>query len=162
MDLVDVEDLELTTGRCEADRFAQIADLLDAIVRGTVDFKHVKRAAFGDFHADRFVRVEIRFRAAGAVERFGENAGGGCLAGAAWTDEQVGVCQPLLQDGVAQRADDMVLTEDVVEGFGAVFAGEDLVTHGGDHRDVGSFVMAGFSRDGKLSESSVKSLAERD
>jgi hypothetical protein len=43
----------------------------------------------------------------------------------------------------------VVLSEDVVEGFGAVFAGEDLITHGGECRDGGGFVMAEFGENGK-------------
>ena len=54
--------------------------------------------------------------------------------------------ESLLGDRIAQCADDVILTEDVVEGFGTVFAGEDLVTHEGECRDAGGFVMAEFSR----------------
>jgi hypothetical protein len=38
----------------------------------------------------------------------------------------------------------MILAKDVVERLGAVFAGEDLVAHGGDCRDAGRFVIAQF------------------
>jgi hypothetical protein len=38
----------------------------------------------------------------------------------------------------------VVLSEDVVEGFGSVFAGEDLITHSGECRDGGGFVMTEF------------------
>jgi hypothetical protein len=58
--------------------------------------------------------------------------------------------QPLLRDGVAKGPYDVVLSEDVVEGFGSVFAGEDLITHGGECRDGGGFVMAEFSGIGKI------------
>ena len=37
--------------------------------------------------------------------------------------------EPVLGDGIAQGADHMVLTEDVIEGLRAVFAGEDLIIH---------------------------------
>ena len=37
--------------------------------------------------------------------------------------------QPILRDGVAERAHDVILTEDIGEGLRAVFSGEDLVTH---------------------------------
>ena len=87
VDLVDVEDLELAAGGGEADGFAQIADLFDAVVRGTVDFQNVERAAFGDFDADVLVGIKVGFRAVGAIERLGQNAGGGGLAGAPWADE---------------------------------------------------------------------------
>ncbi len=40
--------------------------------------------------------------------------------------------EAVLFDGVAEGADDVILAEDVIEGFGAVFSGEDLVAHGGD------------------------------
>jgi len=37
--------------------------------------------------------------------------------------------QPLLGDGIAQRAYDVILTENVCEGLRAIFAGKNLVTH---------------------------------
>ena len=150
MNLVDVENLEVPAGRGEAHGLAEVADLFDAVVRGTVDFQHVERAALGDFNADVLVGVEVGFGAAGAVERLGENAGGGGFSGAAGADEKVGVGQPFLGDGVAKGPYDMVLSEDVVEGFGSIFAGEDLITHGGECRDGGGFVMAEFSGIGKM------------
>lgn len=144
VDLVDVVDFELAAGGGEADGFTEIADLFDAVVGGTVDFEHIERAAFGDFDADVFLGVELGFRAIGAIQGFGENAGGGGFAGATRADEEVGVGEALLGDRIAQRADDMILTEDVVEGFGTVFSGEDLVTHEGECREDGGFVMAEF------------------
>ena len=75
------------------------------------------------------VGVEIDLRAAGAVERLGEDAGGGGLAGAARPDEEIGVGEAVLRDGIAQRPHDVVLSEDVVERLRAVLAGEDLVAH---------------------------------
>lgn len=41
------------------------------------------------------------------------------------------MCQSFLGDGIAQGSDDVILTEDVIEGFGSVFTGEDLIAHGG-------------------------------
>ena len=152
VDLVDVENLELPAGGGEAHGLAQVADLLDAVVRGTVDFEHVERATFGNLDADVLLGVEVGFRAVGAVERLGENPRGGGLPGAPRADEKIGVGQPFLGDGVAKGPDDVVLSEDVVEGFGSVFAGEDLITHGGECRDGGGFVMAEFSGIGKMLE----------
>jgi hypothetical protein len=37
--------------------------------------------------------------------------------------------QPLLGDGIAQRPDHVILSEDVFESLGAIFAGKNLVTH---------------------------------
>lgn len=54
------------------------------------------------------------------------------------------MCEPLLFDGVAKGPNDVILSEDIVEGSGSVFAGEDLITHEGECRDVSGFVMAEF------------------
>ena len=151
MYLVDVVDLELAAGRGEADRLAQVAHLLDAVVSRAVDLEHIERAALGDFDADVLVGIEVDARATGAVEGLGEDAGGGGFAGAAWPDEQVGVGQPFLGDGVAQRAHDMILAKHVGEGFWAVFAGEDLIAHTRECRDAGGFVMIGFRGNRKIS-----------
>jgi hypothetical protein len=50
--------------------------------------------------------------------------------------------EAVLFDGVAKGADDVVLSEEVGEGAGAVFAGEDLITHGRKDR-VGMRVCQG-------------------
>ena len=52
--------------------------------------------------------------------------------------------EAILGNRIAQGADDVVLTEDVVESFGSVFSGEDLVAHGRECRDGGAFVIAEF------------------
>ncbi len=38
--------------------------------------------------------------------------------------------QAVLLNGIAQGADDMILTQDIVEGQGTVFSGKDLIAHG--------------------------------
>ena len=48
-----------------------------------------------------------------AVEAFGEDAGDGGFAGAARADEQVGVGDPVLLDGVGQGLRDMLLPHHV-------------------------------------------------
>jgi hypothetical protein len=60
------------------------------------------------------------------------------------------VGEAFLRDGIAQRAHDVVLPEDIVKGFGPVFPCEDLVAHTGECRDLRRFVMAGFSQGGNL------------
>jgi hypothetical protein len=63
-----------------------------------------------------------------------------------------------LGDGVAKCPHDVVLSEDVVEGFGAVFAGEDLITHGDECMDDGGFVMAEFSGIAKILNGRTKKV----
>ena len=72
------------------------------------------------------------------------NPCGGGFAGAARADEEVSVGKALLLNGIAEGPDDVVLSKDVVEGFGTVFAGEDLITHKPECRGLGGFVMAEF------------------
>jgi hypothetical protein len=39
--------------------------------------------------------------------------------------------EAILFDRIAQRADDMVLSQDVIKRFGAIFSGKNLVAHEG-------------------------------
>ena len=130
MDLIDVVDAELAHGGGVVDSLAEGTDVVDRVVGSAVDFSDVEAAAFGDFLTDGLVGVEVGFGSALAVQGFGKDAGGGRFSRAARPDEKIGVGEPVLGDGVAQGADDVVLTEDVVKSLGAVFAGEDLVVHG--------------------------------
>jgi len=130
VDLVDVVDFEFSLGWGVAGGFLEFADVIDAGVGGAVHFDDVDGAAFGDFAADGVVRVEADTGTVWAVESFGEDAGGGGFSGAAWPDEEVGVSEAVLMDGVFEGLDNGILSEDVIEGFGAVFSGEDLVAHG--------------------------------
>ena len=65
-----------------------------------------------------------------AVERLGQDAGGGRLAGAPGPGEQVGVALGLLVHGVAQGRGDVVLAADLVEATGSVPPVQGLVGHG--------------------------------
>ena len=59
-----------------------------------------------------------------AVERLGQDLGHRRLAGSARAGEQVGVRDPVELDRVSQRADDVLLTDDLVEVLGAMGAVE--------------------------------------
>lgn len=85
---VDIHDAELAPGGGELDVVAQVADVVDAAVGGTVDFQYVETPAFGDFFADIAMRVEVGFGAVRAVQRFGEDAGSGCFARSSGADEK--------------------------------------------------------------------------
>jgi hypothetical protein len=125
--LVDDEDLELPLRRGVGDRVPQVADLLDAVVGGAVDLDHVQVAALADGD-DRGIRgVEVGLRAAGAVERLGEDARQRGLAGAPGADQQVGVGDAAAGDRVLERAHHMVLADDVIERLRPPFSSEDLI-----------------------------------
>ena len=129
--LVDVVDLEAATAGGEFDGLTQFSDLFDAVVARTVDFEDVEVDALGDFAANVGVGIEFDRGTFRAIEGLGENARGRGFSRSAGTDEEVGVSEPILLDSVAQRADDMVLAENVGKGLGAVFSGENLIAHAG-------------------------------
>ena len=65
-----------------------------------------------------------------AIQRPGENPGGGSLAHAAGSGEQVGVAHATGGDGVGQRAGDVLLPHQFVECLGAVTSGDDHIGRG--------------------------------
>jgi hypothetical protein len=84
-------------------------------VAGRVDLDHVG----GGVRVDREARLAgVAWAIAGirveAVDGLGQDAGCGGLARAARTAEQVGVSDAIEPYGVAQRVDDVILTEQLV------------------------------------------------
>ena len=65
----------------------------------------------------------------GAVEGLGEDAGGGGFADAARTDKEKSMGEATLRDGVGEGFDDVLLPDELREGAGAVFPGEDEIGH---------------------------------
>ena len=129
MDFVDDVDFEFSTGRGVRDAVTQILDLPDATVRGAVDLEDVEAASFLDFLTDIVVRIEVGLGAIGTVEGFGEDAGGGGFSDAPGTDKEKGVGEAAFGDGVGEGSDNMFLADQFGKGAGAVFAGENEVTH---------------------------------
>jgi hypothetical protein len=64
-----------------------------------------------------------------------------------------------LCDGVFQSPNDVILPEDIVEGFRTVFPGEDLIAHGAEGRRLYGFVSTGFAGCGGFFVGFVKSRA---
>ncbi len=71
VDLVDIVDLEACAGGSKGGGFAKGADLLDAVVGGSVDFENVEGAAFGDFDGEGVFGVELDAGTTLGVEGFG-------------------------------------------------------------------------------------------
>ena len=131
VDFVDDIDFEFSAGRGVGNAVAEFFDAFDSAIGGAIDLENVEAATFLDLFADIVVGVEIGFGALGAVEGFGEDAGGGGFADAAGTDEKKGVGEAAFGDGVGEGADDVVLADEFGKGARAVFASEDEVTHKG-------------------------------
>ena len=107
----------------------QFANLVDPAVGGGVDLDHVEGVAganllTGVANPARFGRGP--FRAANlvaAIQRHGKDSGDGCFADAAMSAEDVPVGHPLLLESVAQGTSHVLLTGDIGEALGTVFAG---------------------------------------
>src|SRR5262249_29219853 len=108
----------------------EVSDVVDAVVRRRVELEQVEEPALGDGDtvladaARLAVRAEVQ-----AVERLGEDACRRRLARAAGAGEQVGVTDPALPHGVAQRRCHVLLTDEPTEGLGPVLPVEGLVRH---------------------------------
>ena len=64
------------------------------------------------------------------AQRLGKNARRARLPRPARADEKIRLRQPVLPDGVLQRADNVLLPDDFIEGLRTIFAGENRVAHG--------------------------------
>ena len=114
MDLVDDVDLALQLGRLVAHAVAQLADVVDAVVRGAVDLVVVDRGAVGDGDARRALAAGDA-DALLAAERLGEHARRGGLAHAARAAEEEGVVHAAACERILQRAGDVLLADDLGE-----------------------------------------------
>jgi hypothetical protein len=106
-----------------------LADFVDLSVGGGIEFQHVETVATGNFTARITLATGVDGGALHTVERLGHDAGRGGFACATGPYKDVGVGQALLCDGVFERGGDVLLTNDVIEGLGAIFAGENRVAH---------------------------------
>lgn len=131
VDFVDDIDFKFSAGGGVGNAVAEFFDAFDSAIGSAIDLENVEAATFLDLFADIVVGVEIGFGALGAVEGFGEDAGGGGFADAAGADEKKGVGEAAFGDGVGEGADDVVLADEFGKGARAVFASEDEVTHKG-------------------------------
>ena len=129
VNFVDDIDFEFSAGGSIGDAIAQFFDFVNAAIGSAVDLENVEATTLFDFFANIVVGVEVSFGALGAVEGFGEDAGGGGFTDATGTNKKKGVGEATLGDGVGEGADDVVLTDEFGKGARAVFASEYEVTH---------------------------------
>ncbi len=165
MDLVDDVDLVAALGRREqhpADDL--LAHVVDTGARRGVELVDVRVAPLGDLDALLAGAVGLRPWARLAEERLGQDPRGGGLAGAARSGEQVRVRDRAVGDRVSQRALDVLLPDDVVEGLRPVLAIQRLVRHAGAFQ-VGVSVRArsipAATRHGGAARTRYRKRAER-
>ncbi len=77
---VDDIDFEFSTGGGVGNAFPKFLDAFNAPIGGAVDLQDVEASALLDFFANIVIRIEIGLGSFGAVEGFGEDAGGGGFA----------------------------------------------------------------------------------
>jgi hypothetical protein len=129
MDFVDDVDFEFSASRGVGDAVPQVFDFADATIRGAIDFEDIETTSVFDFFADIVVRVEIGLGSVRTVEGFGENSGRGSFSDASGTDKEESMGEASFRDGVRESPDNMFLSHQFFKGTGAIFAGEDEVTH---------------------------------
>ncbi len=132
-----VEDVNFVAvaGRPVTGRIAQLADFVDAAVRGGVNFNHIDGisganlctgyAGAARLGGGAFGRADLQM----AVERHGQNAGNSGFADAAMPAEDVPMRNAALAERIHQRAGDVILSGDIRESLGAVFPCKYLICH---------------------------------
>ena len=120
--LVEDVDLEAALDGLEHDTLPDLADVVDAALRGGVHLDDVERGAVRDRETDGtgLVRRRRGPGRAGAVQRLREDARHRRLAGSARAGEEVGLPHLVVLDRVLQRPDDRLLPDDLVESLRAV------------------------------------------
>ena len=132
VDFVDDVDLVAGDRRPVARRLDDLADVVDAGVRGGVHLDHVDMAAFHDggavlaelLHVDR---RPVDLAGERVVERAGKDAGGRRLADAADAGEHIGLRDASGAERIGQGADHRLLADQLGEAPRPVFPGKDPV-----------------------------------
>ncbi len=122
--LVDDVDLVAAAHRREERLLAQVAGVVHPTVRGGVDLDDVDGAGTAAGQVDAAVAdpAGVGHRGPVAVEGAGQDPGRGGLATAARAREEIGVVDPVVGQGSAQRRRDVVLTDDLGKRLGPVAA----------------------------------------
>ena len=132
-----VDDVDLVARRSRAVTrcVRDLADIVDAGVRGGVHLDHIDMTAFHDGAAMGALAGELHRRAlhlAGdlIVEAARQNTGRGRLADTAHAGQHPGLRNAPRCKGVFQRLDHRLLADEIVKGLGAVLAGQHPVGAG--------------------------------
>ena len=111
--LVDDVDLVSTRRRRVDGLLAQLPGIIDAAVRGSVQFHdiHGAGAVGGQLHAAAALPAGLGGRPLLAVERAGQDARGRGLAAPTWAGEQVGVVRPARLERTLERLGHVLLAD---------------------------------------------------
>jgi hypothetical protein len=119
------------TGRVEAEKFLELAHLVDAGMGRRVYLDHVDARALRHLATGIALATRLGGRALGAVDRLGQQAGGRRLANAPKSREEIGLTEGFGGQCVAQGLDDSILPEELGESLRSPGARENLIGHPG-------------------------------
>ena len=128
--LVDDEHALLARGGLVLRVLAELADVVDTGVAGSVDLEHVEKIALSDAHTTRARSAGLGRGPLVAVQRLRQQAGHGGLATTARAGEQVGMGHATARDGIGERGGDVLLPHHLLEGLRPPLPGQDLIRHG--------------------------------
>src|SRR5262245_19136491 len=110
VDFVNDEELVTVAGRPDRDVVDDhVTHVVDSGVGRAVDIEHAERGARRDLDAGRTLQTGAAGNARVTVKSLGEYSRGGRLAGTSYAGKQVGMMNPPVVQGVAQRARNMFL-----------------------------------------------------
>lgn len=127
MHFVDVINLESGPARPKADIGAKFAHGIDAGVAGTVNFNDVDILADGDGPAGIALIAGFVGGADFAVQAFGEDSRHAGFAHTTCAGKEIGVCDAVESDGVAQSSNNVFLTDQIIKSLWAISPGHNLV-----------------------------------
>ena len=101
----------------EVHRLPQVADFVNAAVGSRIDLKDVHGGTITNLAARLALAAGVRRRAVLAVQRPGQDLGRAGLACAPGAGKEIGMADAAGGNGTPQRAADMLLSHQILEGF---------------------------------------------
>ena len=124
---VDDENFVSIARRTVSDVLAQLAHLVDAAIRGRVDFDDVDAAAGSNFFTTCALATRLGGRPVDAVQAPGDDSGDGGFSRTSLTRKNVAVRDALERDRIGERCPNVLLADKFGKGRRPVFARDDLV-----------------------------------
>ncbi len=126
-----VKDIELlfASYRRVADGFAQVADVLDTVLRGCINLLDIHRCALRNLDTGRTDIARLRGGRIVTRQRLGQDARRGGLTGTATPTKEKRMMYTTPLDCVLQRARYVFLANYLFKGLGTIFPSQDKVRH---------------------------------
>ena len=130
MDLIDDEDRVATHLRNDAHLLDQVTDIVDRVVRRSIQFVDVERAIFVECAARFALVARLGTNGVQTVYRLCKDTGASSLADTSRSAEEICVSQLTSLDSIFEGRSDMLLTDNRSEGCGTIFScTDDKVLH---------------------------------